>query len=107
MPLIKRAVLLSLLLFALSESVFSQISDQRQMVAKKFIAQADEVLKSTAAKSVAKELYIQAARIDPENLDANFKAGQLYLQTIDKSRAVPHFKKVMEIDPDYHFSLDT
>ncbi len=106
MPAIYKAILLSLALSLYSASLFSQITDKRKEVASKFVNQADLVMESTAAKEVAKELYIQAARIDPENIEANFKAGKLYLETINKDRAAAYFKKVLSLDPEYNFALN-
>ncbi len=106
MPGKYKAILLSLTLSLYSITLFSQISEKRKEVAAKFVRQADLVMESTAAKEVAKELYIQAARIDPENVDANFKAGKMYLETINKDRAATYFKKVLSLNPDYKFSIN-
>ena len=106
MPGKYKAILLSLTLSLYSITLFSQISEKRKEVAAKFVRQADLVMESTAAKEVAKELYIQAARIDPDNVDANFKAGKMYLETINKDRAATYFIKVLNLNPDYKFSLN-
>ncbi|MEQ8361029.1 MAG: OmpA family protein [Cytophagales bacterium] len=106
MPGKYKAILLSLTLSLYSITLFSQISEKRKEVAAKFVRQADLVMESTAAKEVAKELYIQAARIDPNNVDANFKAGKMYLETINKDRAATYFIKVLNLNPDYKFSLN-
>ncbi|QNL22183.1 OmpA family protein [Hyphobacterium sp. CCMP332] len=106
MPGKYKAILLSLTLSLYSITLFSQISEKRKEVAAKFVRQADLVMESTAAKEVAKELYIQAARIDPDNVDANFKAGKMYLETINKDRAATYFIKVLNLNSDYKFSLN-
>ncbi len=101
-----KTFLSSIAILFLSQLAYSQVSNKRVEVANQFVKQADLVLEGTAAKSVAKELYIQAARIDPENIKANFKSGELYLETINKDRAASYFKNVQKLDPNYTFNLD-
>ena len=106
MRAIHRSILLLLVLFLSSDLLYSQISQKRKAVAAQFVKQAKLVLEGTKAKEVAKELYIQAARIDPENIEANYMAGELYLITINKDRAAAFFRQVSKLDPDYKFNLD-
>jgi len=43
---------------------------------------------------------VQAADLDPSNIDANFMAGKLYLETVNKERAPKYLERVFEKKPE-------
>jgi len=57
----------------------------------------------------ALEFYIKANTFNPNNDVLNFKIGTCYLNSIQKSKCLEHFKKAFElnpkIDPDIYFNL--
>lgn len=57
------------------------------------------------AIEVAKELFVQAADIDPTNIEANWMAGKLYLETINKDRALKYFKRIEAQKLSYRFDI--
>src|SRR5688572_5323901 len=79
--------------------------DNKQQAAE-IVQMADEVLAATPAYDDVRDWYIQAATLDPENLKANFQAGFMHINTIQKDRAVQYFLRVYEIDPNYRFDLE-
>ena len=66
---------------------------------------ADEIMRQSQAISDARELYVTAANMDPENLRANYMAGSTMLISVNKAYAVNYLKNVLEIDPNYRFDL--
>lgn len=75
-------------------------------LAKVYLEQADQIYKQQKeAIEIAKELYVQAATLDPNNVRANWQAGKLYLETINKDQALPFLLRVKEIKPNFRFDL--
>lgn len=64
-----------------------------------------EILKSTKVVTQAREQFEMAANLDPENIWANYMAGQTFLQTINKERAARYFLRVYEQDPNFRYDL--
>ena len=80
-------------------------SQNNQELAQQFIDQAEEVMKATFAVDIARDLYVQAVNFDPENIVGNYRAGEIFLNTVHKERATPFLLKVSELDPDYKFNI--
>lgn len=80
-------------------------AQNNQELAQQFIDQADEVMKATFAVDIARDLYIQAVNFDPENIVGNYRAGEIFLNTVHKERATSYLMKVSELDPDYKFNI--
>jgi outer membrane protein OmpA-like peptidoglycan-associated protein len=66
----------------------------------------DEIMNSTRAEDQARDNYEQAARLDPTNIEANFKAGFFRLHSIHKSLSTPFLEKVKELNQNYRFDID-
>lgn len=80
--------------------------DDPVALANVYLEQADQIYKQQKeAIEIAKELYIQAADLDPTNLRANWMAGSLYLETINKDQALPYLLRILEQKPGYRFDL--
>ncbi len=58
-----------------------------------------------AAIEIARDYFVQAADLDPSNIDANFMAGKLYLETVNKERAPKYLERVFEKNPNYKYNL--
>ena len=80
-------------------------AQDNQEIANQLIQIADEIYINTNAEIQARDAYVQVLDFDPENIKANYMAGYLYLQTINKERAIPYLYKVYQIDPEYTFDL--
>lgn len=99
----------SIIFLAASLGLFAQVSAQDQdsvAQSKEYQLQADLILEATRVEDDARDLMEIAANYDPNNLKANFAAGELRLRTIGKSLAVKYFLRVYERDPAYNFSLE-
>ena len=79
--------------------------DDPKEIARQFLEIADEIYYEQKAPEVAKEMYVQAAQTDPDNLKANYMAGKTILETINKGEATPYLLKVYELDTDYRFDI--
>lgn len=100
----KKLVFLTLFFFGTSQFVFAQ--DDPAALANVYLEQADQIYKlQKEAIEIAKELYVQAATLDPTNIRANWMAGSLYLETINKDQALPFLLKIQELNPKYRFDL--
>ena len=80
-------------------------AQDNQEIANQLIQIADEIYINSNAEIQARDAYVQVLDFNPDNVKANYMAGYLYLQTINKEKAVPYLSKVYEIDPEYTFDL--
>jgi len=80
-------------------------AQDNQEIANQLIQIADDIYINSNADIQARDAYAQVLYFDPKNIKANYMAGYLYLQTINKERAIPYLLKVYEIDPEYTFDL--
>ncbi|MEM9831635.1 MAG: OmpA family protein [Bacteroidota bacterium] len=101
--LIVKYTLLLIVSFLSSVAIFAQ--DNNQQVAQEFVEIGDEIYFVQKAPEQAKEMYIQAAQLDPSNIKANYMAGQTISETINKGEATPYFQQVYQLDADYKFNL--
>ncbi|TRX51862.1 OmpA family protein [Fulvivirga sp. M361] len=100
-----RRSLIFILLFEVPCTLLSQVDSAR--ISQEYMEQADQIYRQQKeAIEIAKELYIQAANADVTNLKANWMAGKLYLETINKDAAVTYLLRVKEQKPNYRFDLD-
>ena len=90
--------------FAAYGIVLSQEDPVQQ--AQLYLEQADQIYsQQKEAIEIAKELYVQAANLDSSNVRANWMAGSLYLETIDKDEAVKYLLRIEQQKPNYRFDL--
>jgi len=80
-------------------------AQDNQEIANQLIQVADEIYANTQAYNQARDAYVQVLDFDPDNLKANYMAGYLFLQTIQKERATPYLLNVFRIDPEFTFDL--
>ena len=76
-----------------------------QNIAGQLLDMADEIYRSTSAYIQARDAYLQVLDYDPDNLKANYMAGRLYLETVNKEKATQYLVKAYSIKPDYTFDL--
>ena len=99
------AVIFSILILTFAEPTLSQ--DDPIALSLVYMEQADEIYAhQKEAIEIAKEMYVQAADLDPSNIKANWMAGKLYIETINKDKALKYFQQVQAIDPNYRFDID-
>lgn len=76
-------------------------------LSEQFLEQADEIYKNQReAILIAKDMYVMAAEYAPGNVRANWMAGLLHIETINKDNALKYFEQVKSIDPKYRFDID-
>jgi outer membrane protein OmpA-like peptidoglycan-associated protein len=91
----------------LSAPLFAQETrDDSVKLSKEFMDIAEEILVATRAEDQAREQMESAANLDPSNLKANYRAGELRILTIGKGLSVKYFLRVYTIDPFYRFDLE-
>lgn len=73
--------------------------------AQQMVEIADEIMRQSLAVVEARELYVTAANLDPDNIRANYMAGATTLVSVNKSFATNYLMKVLEMDPEYRFDL--
>src|SRR5688500_7677536 len=100
-----RSVLIFLTLsLAFYNPTFSQ-QDPKE-TARQYMDVAEGMIAETKAIDDARGLMVTAADLDTTFMKANFEAGHLHLQTINKDLAVKYFMRVYRQDPAYRFDLE-
>ena len=98
------AIIFSILFFLHKESIGQ---DDPIAQSQAYMEQAEEIYKfQKEAIEIAKEMYVLAADLDPSNIKANWMAGKLYIETINKDQALKYFQQVKALDPNYRFDID-
>jgi len=82
-----------------------EVSDQNKELARQLVELADETMVATKAIDLARDQYIQAADVDPTNVQANYKAGDAMLQSVGKERAFKYLEQAYAADPDFRFDM--
>ncbi len=98
-----RYLFASFLMVAVLPSLAQDESNEE--VAQQMVEIADEVMRETKAYDDAKDTYIMAAQMDPNNLRASFMSGVTLLESVTKGAAEAYFMKVYEKDSEYTFDL--
>ncbi|MEM6526614.1 MAG: hypothetical protein AAF693_22670, partial [Bacteroidota bacterium] len=99
-----RILFTAALSLAISVNSFSQDGGGKEL-AQQLILIAEQIMEETQAMDQARETYVQAVEADPENIVANYRAGDFHMKTVGKDRAVNYFLKVLELDPEYRFDI--
>ncbi|MCC5928205.1 MAG: PD40 domain-containing protein [Cyclobacteriaceae bacterium] len=99
--MIRKLLIAAALIFSVN-IVYAQ--DEKE-TARQIVEIANEAYFKLKVIIIANEQYVQAAELDPENLEANYMAGFTYLQTIYKSRSVEYLLRVYQQNPDYKYNL--
>ena len=76
-------------------------------LSKIYMDQADQVYaEAKDAIEIAKDIYIQASEADTMNVRANYMAGILYLETVNRDYSTKYFERVKRLDPNYRFNIN-
>lgn len=105
--MIKNYLFLSVvvLIFVFNNVAFAQEEDNKEL-ASTYLELAEQIYQEQgAAIEIARDYFVQAADLDPENIRANFMAGKLYLETVNKDRSTRYLIRVFEQDPDYRYDI--
>ena len=84
---------------------FAARAQNNKELAAQMVEIGDEILSQTLAVGEAREMYLNAVSLDPENIRANYMAGITTLQAADKGAAAQYFLKVFELDPNYSYDI--
>lgn len=79
--------------------------DENKEAAQQIVEIANEAYFNLRVILIANEQYVQAAEMDPDNLEANYMAGRTYLQTNSKASASKYLLRVYAIEPNYKFNI--
>ncbi|GAA5041297.1 hypothetical protein GCM10011506_42860 [Marivirga lumbricoides] len=95
-------------LFGFSMIFYAAIAvGQNTELANIYLEQADQVYSEAKdAIEIAKEIYVQAAEADTMHVRANYMAGRLYLETVNRDYSTKYFERVKRLDPKYKFNID-
>ncbi len=97
----KLFLLLCLFVFVMKASA------QDPELSKIYMDQADQVYaEAKDAIEIAKEIYVQAVEADTSNVRANYMAGRLYLETVNRDYSTQYFERVDRLNPKYKFNID-
>ncbi len=97
-------VILFLALLLTSSFCFAQEQDKKASL--DYMQQALDVIEATKALDDARDVMVTAANLDTTNIRANFEAGHMHLQTINKDFAIKYFLRAYRQDPSYRFDLE-
>jgi outer membrane protein OmpA-like peptidoglycan-associated protein/tetratricopeptide (TPR) repeat protein len=94
------------LIFLAVGGAFFRGYSQDPQAALDYLAAAEEMKAASMALDDIRDIYELAAAADPNNLKANYFAGQYRLNTIGKDLAVQYLLRVYQKDPNYVFDLE-
>jgi len=90
----------------LSASGWALGQEQDKQQAAEMVTLAKEMRRASMALDDIRDIMVQAAELDTTNLDANYEAGILHLNTIQKEKAGKFLQRVYRQSPDYRFDLE-
>jgi outer membrane protein OmpA-like peptidoglycan-associated protein/tetratricopeptide (TPR) repeat protein len=89
-----------------SSLLFAQeVSEENKKLAVTYMEIGDETLEGSKALDQARDMYELAANADPNNVQANYKAGDAIIKTVGKDQAAKYFERVYAIDADFRFDI--
>ncbi len=102
-----RSIYRKLYLIAFFSVIFvhSYGQDANKEAARQLVEIANDAYFNLRVILLANEQYVQAAEMDPENIEANYMAGRTYLETNAKANATKYLLRVLKLDPDYKFNM--
>ncbi len=87
----------------LNDGFSQELTPEQQ--AEDFLETARIIMAESKVLTQARDMYVFAAEADPNNIEANFMAGNTYLQTTEKAKATKFLLRAYQLDPDYKFNL--
>ena len=70
-----------------------------------YLQEAKIIAAETKVLTQARDIFKLSADYDPNNVEANYRTGELFLETTQKAEAVPYLLKTYKNDPNYKFNL--
>ncbi|BDC98408.1 hypothetical protein PEPS_06890 [Persicobacter psychrovividus] len=101
----KYPFLFALVCLFFSITAQAQQADANKETARQLLEMAEEINRSTAVKTQTRDMFVQVVDFDPDNQRALYMAGKLYLETVQKERAVKYLKHLYELNPKYRFDI--
>jgi outer membrane protein OmpA-like peptidoglycan-associated protein len=103
---IRRILIFSTLSFVFSiQALLAQEQDKEQ--SKAYMEQAQLMMDAgSIALEEIRDVMIQAAEFDTTSVKANFEAGHLFLETINRDQATKYFMRVYRQQPGYKYDLE-
>lgn len=94
-------------LIALFSTIFLNAfgQDENKEAAQQIVEIANEAYFNLRVILIANEQYVQAAELDPTNIEANYMAGRTYLETNSKASSSKYLLRVYEINPKYKYNI--
>ncbi|HCW05956.1 MAG TPA: hypothetical protein DGG95_01175 [Cytophagales bacterium] len=71
-----------------------------------YMKEAEDIMAATRAVDVARDQMVLAANYDTTNIKANFEAGYMHIESIDKAQATKYFLRIYRQNPNYRFDLE-
>jgi|GEM_PF-430478 len=93
------------LLTGITTRGWAQLDSAQQALELIALAKDTEKFNPNGALTQLREMYAQAVNFDPNNIEANFEAGLLYLRTDNRDKAVPYLERVKTINPAHKTDL--
>src|SRR5690606_8291131 len=104
--MIKNYLFLGAALFILAMGTAVAQEEDSKELANTYLELAEQIYQEQgAAIEIARDYFVQAADLDPDNIRANFMAGRLYLETVNKDRSSRYLERVYELDPNYRYDI--
>ncbi len=79
--------------------------ESNEEIAQQYVELADQLYRETKAYDDIRDIYVNAALLDPNNIRASYMSGISMLESVTKGAAEEYFMKVYEKDPEYTFDL--
>src|SRR5690606_11990599 len=92
--MIKNYLFLGAALFILAMGTAVAQEEDSKELANTYLELAEQIYQEQgAAIEIARDYFVQAADLDPDNIRANFMAGRLYLETVNKDRSSRYLER--------------
>ena len=104
--MIKNYLLIAIILILIFNNEGLAQEENNKELANTYLELAEQIYQEQgAAIEIARDYFVQAADLDPDNIKANFMAGKLYLETVNKERSSRYLERVYQMDPNYKYNI--
>jgi outer membrane protein OmpA-like peptidoglycan-associated protein len=104
--LLGRTTILTIFFVGHLANVFAQDDDDPGKATARILVEVANEAYSLSAISQARDQFLQAVEMDPENIDANFMSGKTLLEIGPKANATEYLLKASELNPNHKMNLD-
>jgi outer membrane protein OmpA-like peptidoglycan-associated protein len=102
----RRLLIFLALILSAALTLNAQDLPQDKQQSKENMEIAKEILAATRAVDQARDQMEVAANLDTTNVEANFQAGYLHIESIGKDQSVTFFLRIYRQNPNYRFDLE-